>query len=855
MKSDITDSEVENPSELEGLESSPCFGDDTKLHSTTDRATSDSGSVVVHDGMRDDGPAMSHGDSSIPHQDDIDTTAQDDASNIPQTASRGTVSISTYIQVGSSDSTTSPNPRKRSAKAASLPDSIAPDDEYNGTRHELAMTKIETPPRAKPSSQATSTPRKASTPSKISKLSKASSFIPISTRRSVSLDKPNTTSEITPVVGNLASDFKTDFLGVEAEPLPMDSKEEMVESVPDENTPPWHSPETPPKAFELSGTEPLTEAKFQQRSYDTESMRVRNGSIPDTEGSYKEQDNPIFSFDSLGSSPNFLSQDSNQLLQTQTDLPHLSSTEHKRHEPRLILSNGILYLQTPPSVYRTTYQIGILLKIRLQKGKSNGWWELVVSGLPRLAQFESGYLYFRTPAGQGMEFVTSSYKRHTLVESCLMAQFDGGKILVAPLRKCSAECYGYLKNYKVNAVVQAEVTETEDPSSYLVNYNAVCSVDLINHNFWAEKCKFYLYVYGGPDGEFDGVLDAEKPLINVLPLDTVPYGRVGLARINITSIPQALGMLMVTWKVDLPRSKAVTWLPWIKGTFNSQDAESVLRQDYALLDVRCHHLPLKHQKIVTLYQTPCSQPKAIRQSEPEYFKPPATENLTSNPLLQEGTCVHDYGSDKDPSADNLAHKSTMTESPVTETPAPCLPGQNVQRNKLEVAGNTMAKVSAPKLMILENPVAESPVPKSTLTKISIAKPTKSHSTGCMLWSLWLLIKFLFGFLALLASVHTIYWSYQLRDCGFRFDPVTLYASCPHKNMCLYNHSMVDAENLIYAKPEIRMDTAMAELDLQPELIQTEIAQSADTTHAKITPVPLRDRIDYFLGWRGPIMRE
>ncbi|KAJ5375057.1 hypothetical protein N7517_007063 [Penicillium concentricum] len=754
---------------------------DAERYPAKNPSISPSGSVVVHDGSRDNDPVSRRV---------VDISAQFDSSD----SSTSSNSRKSQSQVDSLGSLNSPNPRKRSAKAASLPDSIPPDDDYQGTRHKLTVTKIDLP-GLEPVSQDTST-----TTNIIS-----SSPCPIR-RLSASLEETSVTNENIPPQAsapNLVPDSQ-----VTSEHLSLNSKKVTVDV--ENEIPLCYNRETRSE-IDLANTEPLTEANLRVRNYDTLSTRVCNGSLSETEDSNKEKEDLLLSLESIGS-PSFFS--------GHHELPLPRTSAEIANKPELVLDNDILYLQTPPSIYSATYQIAIYLKVRLQKGKSRDWWELVVSGLPRLVQFESYYLYFRTPPGQGMEFMTSSFKRHTLVESCLMAQFDGGKSLVVPFRKCNAQFYGPLKDHKVNTVIQSEVEEV-DPSSYMIKYNAVCSIDLVNHNFWAEKCQFDLVVHGGPEGEFEANFEAQKPLINTIRLQPAlapDLDGIGLSRINITSIPQALDMFTVSWEVKLPRGKAYTWLPWIKTRYS--DVETILLEDYALSGPAHEYLSPIHQGVGTRCQDPwCQLGVGLN-----HFEPP----VEKTPHLYDGFGIHDTGvfnPFSEDSASYLQRKALLkTAPPLT---APLFKSASTQ--------TFVGEIPAPKSTKTETPVAES-------------KPKKPHR---VVRGLWTLIKFFFHLFAFLASVHTLYWSYLLHNCGFRFDPYDFPTSCPQKEVYVY---LGYAENVTNADVGKEANTVLEEFVLQPELIRSEV-QSINTTPAEITPVPLRDRIDYLLGWRGPIARE
>ncbi|KAJ6163222.1 hypothetical protein N7497_003201 [Penicillium chrysogenum] len=744
--------DTDTPPEKEAWRPGQEYSDETERYPANNDSVAESASVVVHDGSRDE-----DSQDIFPRTVDISGMyTHVDSSGSPTSSGPRT------SQVASLGSPHSPNPRKRSAKAASLPDSIPPDDEYQGTRHKLTMTKID-PSGLEPVSQDSTTTEEIATPIHSPPASlDETSVIP----ENIPLPQDSTPGpvSVSPSVTSTSEHFSLNGTTV------------AVDNVPElDETPPLHIAETPSK-IDLSGTEPLTEANLLQQNYDTLSTRGCNGSFSDTGDSDKEKEDLLLSLDAIGS-PSFFS------CPGSNPLPRTSSEIAEERKSQLTMHNDILYVHTPPIVYSATYQIAISLKVRLQKGKSKDWWELAVSGLPRLAQFESGYLYFRTPPGQGMEFVTSSFKRHTLVESCLMAQFDSGKNLVVAFRKCNAEYYGQLKDYKANTVIRMEVAD--GPSSCLIKYNAVCSIDLINHNFWAEKCKFRLFVHGGPEGEFDAVFTAKKPLVNSIRLQS---DGIGISRINIVSIPQALDMFIVSWEVNLPRGKAVTWQPWIKTTLYSE-AEIILQEDYAIYGPNHEIVLPKYLNAGTRCQFSCGQPGGICVPELNYLKP----QVTRPPYLHDGFAIHKPSLTGPLSGRSRASKSTSTQTLVAETPAP---------------------VAGPK------------------------KPR--HVRG--LRTLWGLAKFFFFLLHVLgfvASVHLIYWSYLLHNSVF--GEVYVYGPVEY------------AENFTTNSQEA--ETVLAEFNLYPELIQPESQQNVNTKPADITPMPLRDRIDYLLGWRGPIAQE
>ncbi|KAJ5138809.1 uncharacterized protein N7515_003657 [Penicillium bovifimosum] len=857
---------------------------------------------AMGNGSREDGPLASRKDSPIctPCIGRLYATAQNDASDSSHCASRPSMIISLIPEPRNSESQHSPNPRKRSAKTASLPDSISPDDGCNVT-----LSKPLTPNTrpSKPWSKNSRSHRKKG------------SFIPVSIRRTASLAGSSATSENAAFVRSSTPSPEAVFPGIKSASLPADFKSTTVESVPDEGTPPWHDPETPPNEIGLGINEPLSKANLDQWSCDRLSTRACEGSFSNTEESDDETDDLLNSLESIKAFSRSGSEDScHHCPRAQISLADLVG----RNEPTLVMDNRVLYLQTSPTVYPATYEIGLSLKVHLQKGISKDWWELIIGGLPRLTDFESGYLYFRTPPGQGMEFLTSSFKRHTMIESCLMAQFESGKGLVVPLRKCSAEDFGYLKDYKVNAVIKSKIEGTQDPLPWLVKYNAVCSIDLINRCFWAKKCKFHLYVHGGPEGEFDAVLDAERPPFNNIRLELAPGGRIGVSKIHVTSTREALDMFKVCWDIKLPREKALTWLPWIKGTYKSSDAEDSLRREYESLDPMDGHdfldppsrrAPCPEHEILCCCEdkdvkATVAEPEALEFSPcpdlpdyeeyhsvngtPSLFSPLATEPQDPMPsfLADESPSICDplAMDSREPILSDKAFHRRGTISgnlssvypntkPAFARPAVCSessssPWQLLGTKETPHSPNLYAPGQVPEIRVseiqdqeTEAPETQLPEPQlltSTVGEMLIAK-SRPRPAESVLSSLVSLVNILFNVLTWAMSAYVIYmyWSNRM----WRDFTTTLNPPCPHHQAAAFHSNLMGhEEGPHYAESVKGAETGLPELQFQPmphpsEFEYPGLKQSANTVPASGTSMTLRDRFDYLLGWRGPIARE
>lgn len=258
-----------------------------------------------------------------------------------------------------------------------------------------------------------------------------------------------------------------------------------------------------------------------------------------------------------------------------------SSSFRRRPEatPRLVLINGAFSIRCPPDTEPAVYDVRISFLVNLQKGRPRDWWEIVVPGLPRLSSNDHGYVYFRMPPDQGIEVRTTHFKRHTLMDSCLMAQFLIPSKIVIPFRLCDAQFYGFLRDFKVTQAIRADVESEGDGEICLVKYNAVCSVDLIQRAFWSRQCGFFIYIYGGPQGEFSCHLQQSQQL-PAIQLDTEPETRIGVSEVQVICAPSNLPLFAVSWEVRLPRRNACTWVPRIQASLHSGNTEVSLQAEF-----------------------------------------------------------------------------------------------------------------------------------------------------------------------------------------------------------------------------------------------------------------------------------
>lgn len=235
-------------------------------------------------------------------------------------------------------------------------------------------------------------------------------------------------------------------------------------------------------------------------------------------------------------------------------------------KPQLVLRDGIFYVQTPPNMESAAYDVFITLSMRLQKGRPTGWRELVVHGLPRLRPNDYGYLYFHIPAGQGIEFRTTPFKRCELLDGCLLGQFMVLSTLVVLLRTFDARFYG-LKDIKVS--VMPITRYFFNNGACLIERRDLCSVQLIDRVFWAEKCGFTLYLMGGPNDEREFSLDKSRHGFQTIDFDSVyePACHNGVTRINVTCCPSVLGLFSLNFQLKVPTGVS-SWAPFITATLD-----------------------------------------------------------------------------------------------------------------------------------------------------------------------------------------------------------------------------------------------------------------------------------------------
>ncbi|CAI7657163.1 unnamed protein product [Penicillium pancosmium] len=225
----------------------------------------------------------------------------------------------------------------------------------------------------------------------------------------------------------------------------------------------------------------------------------------------------------------------------------------KEPEPRLTFTAGRFHIVTP-GMEPAVYQVKITLSVPLQDGRP-GWRELVVPGLPRLPPDEHGYVYFVIPQNTGLEFRTSHLKRYKIVEGCLMGQMLISSRLILPLRPCHSNFFGYLKDFNVGQEIDEDIL-SDNESFRLVRYHAICSINLIQTDFWAERCGLWLYIHGGPHGEF--CCSLQKPGYQNIHLQYPGNGNaIGVSRVEILASRSNLDKFTITWEMKIAKRSRI----------------------------------------------------------------------------------------------------------------------------------------------------------------------------------------------------------------------------------------------------------------------------------------------------------
>ncbi|KAJ5880283.1 uncharacterized protein N7473_011336 [Penicillium subrubescens] len=257
---------------------------------------------------------------------------------------------------------------------------------------------------------------------------------------------------------------------------------------------------------------------------------------------------------------------------------------HTIVRPRLVHTNQLFQVQCPSDIKPAWYKVVVDFEIRLQTRGPRGWYELVVPGLPHLNKFDHGLFSLPMPENLGLELRTMHFISHEMFKNRLVAQFRPcNSELVIPLRPFDFHFSGFLRDFIINQTIRSKVTaDKHDSSSCIVEYTAICSLDLIQRTFWAEQCGFYVYIHNGPAGDYTGHLEDPQPetKFKTIQLTSNPGSEVGMARLLVLCTPSDLDMFVIKWEMRLPLAEAGNWMPRITALPEGYEAEEALQSRY-----------------------------------------------------------------------------------------------------------------------------------------------------------------------------------------------------------------------------------------------------------------------------------
>ncbi|KAJ5720740.1 uncharacterized protein N7483_008674 [Penicillium malachiteum] len=515
--------------------------------------------------------------------------------------------------------------RKRSATTASLPDSISDSDRpYGGYKHKASVSAMD-PPSSSSGSTSTKSIRPSLIPRPVNALHS----------HSMSYHPGSSGSRVKNLMRKLGSP-DGEKPGSAFGPWLKEETPSRVKTVSPDGTTAKHdkTPSTTPvQGLEQSSSEkktasparPVTPTKnnADTRAHSRLGSEVSEGNVS-TVASCGTPCDIHHILDSYGTTDEEWARNNVELIHAPYPYHGLGQGGPSLFQsalPRVVNEDGAVIITCPPNLRPAKYKVTIALLTSLDKGTPRGWLNFVLTGLPRLQNHDTGYLYFWTPPGQGLEIRTTDLKRHTLIEGCMMGQFPIFERLVIPVRPCDGRFYGFLKDFKVTQTIRTDMVDDEDPRMVTVKYHAVCMIDLIQRSFWAEKCGVTLYVYGGPEGDFSCHLHDPRDRLQTVHLDVSPNDRVGISEIQIICSPSNLEMLTITWETRLPRENASAWMPRVlggmdmEGIIDEKQCKYSQAEDESTLDI-LKVVPNAGTELIIRAPTPEPAPES-RAEEPQ----------------------------------------------------------------------------------------------------------------------------------------------------------------------------------------------------------------------------------------------
>ncbi|OJI98486.1 hypothetical protein ASPVEDRAFT_463675 [Aspergillus versicolor CBS 583.65] len=134
-------------------------------------------------------------------------------------------------------------------------------------------------------------------------------------------------------------------------------------------------------------------------------------------------------------------------------------------QPEVEETDGLVFLKNSERVCPATFKVSITIAIYVTLQSIKGWNDFEIPGIPKTGPGRIGVLLFLMPDNQGLEIRTTNVNRATFVENCLVAEFTNSGSLVLPLRRCDREYCGNIADFTVDQeIVSHSIVKTSNTS-------------------------------------------------------------------------------------------------------------------------------------------------------------------------------------------------------------------------------------------------------------------------------------------------------------------------------------------------------------------------------------------------------
>ena len=239
----------------------------------------------------------------------------------------------------------------------------------------------------------------------------------------------------------------------------------------------------------------------------------------------------------------------------------------------------LVFKNIKSGAYKVTVCVSIILDIE----EENGWYHLVIPGLPSTSIGNIGVFCYQLSPDYGIEFRTMNFLASKIVDCHFTGDFVHRGDLAVHLRPCNSKDYGIIDDFVVNHEIKAHILVAEhdrevvERTHLCLTYHAICSPRLQGLCIWAERCSFRICIVGGPEGCFDCQLDDSRPDLQIFRLDSKGLHAIGKSYVKIICSPQRPGLFGMTWRTDLGAVIPSTLLPRIHPGISEGEGSSTLQ--------------------------------------------------------------------------------------------------------------------------------------------------------------------------------------------------------------------------------------------------------------------------------------